>query len=142
MTLFCGAVSETVLWWYSGAALNEQFNLDNIVEYLVITAIPASILLYYLYLQQQIRAQDLVDMASNAAEKTTQAEEELEEKGKPYRDDKIFMYLWQRHYGTSQYDAGFITRFFDKKLADHIRYDKARINYFTLNKLFISLLFS
>lgn len=87
------------------------------------------------YQQQQIRAQDLVDMASNARDKTKQAEEDLEEKGKPYRDDKIFMYLWERHYGTSQYDAGFITRFFDKKLADHIRYDKARINYFTLNNI-------
>ncbi|NVJ66279.1 MAG: hypothetical protein HWE16_07300 [Gammaproteobacteria bacterium] len=87
------------------------------------------------YRNQQVRAQDLVDMASNAKEKTEQAEQELEEKGKPYRDDKIFIYLWKRHYGTSKYDAGFITRFFDKKLADHIRYDKARINYFTLNNI-------
>ncbi len=87
------------------------------------------------YSKQQLKAQDLVDMTSNARLKTEQAEEDLEEKGKPYRDDKIFMYLWNRHYGTKDYDAGFITRFFDKKLADHIRYDKARINYFTLNNI-------
>lgn len=62
VTLFCGAVSEAILWWYSGAALNEQFNLDNILEYLVITAIPASILLYYLYLQQQIRVRERVEL--------------------------------------------------------------------------------
>ncbi len=62
VTLFCGAVSETVLWWYSGASLNEQFNLDNILEYLGITAIPASILLYYLYLQQQIRVRERVEL--------------------------------------------------------------------------------
>ncbi|MRX26546.1 hypothetical protein [Kangiella sp. HZ709] len=87
------------------------------------------------FLQQQLTAQDLVDMASNANDKTAQAEQELEDKGAPYRADKIFMYLWQRQYGTSQYNAGFITRFFDKKLAKHIDYDKARVNYFTLTNI-------
>lgn len=111
--------------------------LDNAIESLedLLADVDAKMESDKAYQQQQLRAQDMVNMASNAADKTKQAEEELEEKGKPYRDDKIFMYLWERHYGTSQYDAGVITRFFDKKLADHIRYDKARINYFTLNNI-------
>lgn len=87
------------------------------------------------YCAQQLRAQDLVDMTSNARIKTEQAEKELKERGKPYRDDKLFMYLWDKNYGTRDYKAGFITRFFDKKIADYIRYDKARINYFTLNNI-------
>jgi len=64
VTLFCGAVSEAVLWWFSGAANNEQFNADNIIEYLVMAAIPASILLYFLYLQQQIRVRERVELES------------------------------------------------------------------------------
>ena len=64
VTLFCGAVSEAVLWWFSGAASNEQFNADNIIEYLVMAAIPASILLYFLYLQQQIRVRERVELES------------------------------------------------------------------------------
>ncbi len=117
--------------------IEQAIQLDDAVESLddLLANVDAQLERDPSYQNQQIRAQDMVDMASNAADKTKQAEEELEEKGKPYRDDKIFKYLWDRHYGTSEYDAGFITRFFDKKLADHIRYDKARINYFTLNNI-------
>ncbi len=117
--------------------IQQAIELDNAIEQLedLLANVDLKLESDQVYLKQQIRAQDLVDMASNARNKTEQAEEELEEKGTPYRADKIFMYLWQRHYGTSQYDAGFITRFFDKKLARHIGYDKARVNYFTLNNI-------
>ncbi|WP_251359634.1 hypothetical protein [Kangiella sp. TOML190] len=115
----------------------QAIKLDEVIEQLenLLAQVDSTLAESAKYQKQQLKAQDLVDMAANARAKTEQAQEELEEKGKPYRDDKIFMYLWQRHYGTSKYDARFITRFFDKKLADHIRFDKARINFFTLNNI-------
>ena len=62
VTLFCGAVSEAVIWWYSGPINNQTFNVSNIFEYLAMAAIPASILLYYLYLQQQLRVRERVEL--------------------------------------------------------------------------------
>lgn len=62
VTLFCGGASEALLWWYSGAASSEQFNTNNIIQYLAMTAIPTSILLYYLYLHQQLRVQERVEL--------------------------------------------------------------------------------
>ena len=45
------------------------------------------------------------------------------------------MYLWQRRFGTSDYDAGPFVRFFDRRVARLVGYDKARANYVMLNDI-------
>ncbi len=84
------------------------------------------------YQAQQKKAQEAVDILSAADEKSTEAEQDREEKGKPFRDDKLFMYLWQRQYGTSGYRANLLARFLDRLLARHIRYEASRQNYHRL----------
>lgn len=68
-------------------------------------------------------------VARHAEEKAEFARRDRETKGKPYEDDPLFMYLWKRGYGTSDYDAGFIARFFDRRVARLIDYETARRNY-------------
>ncbi len=84
------------------------------------------------YRAQQEKTQQAIDTLSAADEKTLQAERDRQEKGKPFRDDALFMYLWQRHYGTSEYRANLVARFFDRLLAGHIRYEASRQNYHRL----------
>ena len=80
-------------------------------------------------------AQQAVDILSAAEEKAKQAEQDQNEKGQPYRSDRLFSYLWERKFGTSDYRAGLVSRFFDKLLARHIRYESARQNYFMLEEI-------
>ncbi len=42
-----------------------------------------------------------------------QAEADREEKGKPYRDDPLFMYLWEGGYGTKSYRANNLVAWLD-----------------------------
>ncbi|HEV2559996.1 MAG TPA: hypothetical protein VGU45_15355 [Microvirga sp.] len=67
--------------------------------------------------------------ARAAHEKAAQAEADREEKRRPYEADPLFMYLWRRRYGTRDYAAGPFVRYFDRKVAHHIGYEAARVNY-------------
>lgn len=69
------------------------------------------------------------EIAIQAEGKTTQAAADRIEKGGPYEADSLFMYLWKRHYGTSRYSAGPLTRFLDAKVARLCAYHAARPNY-------------
>jgi chromosome segregation ATPase len=69
------------------------------------------------------------DIARQAEAKTVQAEADRVEKGGPYEADPLFMYLWERHFGTSSYSAGPLTRFLDGKVAKLCDYHAARPNY-------------
>ncbi len=71
----------------------------------------------------------------HAEHKAEQREEELENKGKPYREDKLFMYLWNRKYSLTDYKANSITRMFDRWVARIIRYPDARLNYTKLQEI-------
>lgn len=62
VTLFCGAVSEGIMWWYSAPLAERNYNIWNIAEYLLLAAIPAGILLRYLYLQQQLRLRQRAEL--------------------------------------------------------------------------------
>jgi len=73
--------------------------------------------------------------ATAAEQKRRQAEEDRAVKGKPYEADRLFMYLWQRGYGTSTYRAGPLARYFDGKVARLAGYDAARVNYFMLTEI-------
>jgi len=87
------------------------------------------------YQEQQTITQNAVNTLAASEEKTRRAEEEYRNKGKPYRDDRLFMYLWNVRYGTPDYRANAITQFFDYLLARHIRYEAARQNYTMLSNI-------
>lgn len=77
----------------------------------------------------------LISMADEAQKKVEQAEGDKQLKGQPYRDDKLFMYLWDRHYGQSAYKANNFIRYLDRKVARLIGYDKVRPNFVMLNEI-------
>jgi hypothetical protein len=74
-------------------------------------------------------------MAAAASDKAKQAEADRNAKGKDYERDALFMYLWKRGYGTAQYRAGPIARYFDARVARLVGYDAARPNYYMLNEI-------
>lgn len=67
--------------------------------------------------------------AEHADGKTRQAEEVRKQKGKPYDQDPLFYYLWQRGYGTSTYSANSLMRYLDKWVARLCDYHEVRPNY-------------
>jgi len=80
-------------------------------------------------------ATELADVAGQSMRKTEQAESDREEKGKPYRDDPLFMYLWEAGYGTSNYRANNFIRYLDGLVANVIGFAKARPNFAMLNEI-------
>lgn len=91
------------------------------------------------YQVQAQRASEAVAKADKAEEKASEAEQSREEKGKPYRDDSLFMYLWQRGYSTPDYNGGTLTRQLDGWVSKLIDYGDARANYYMLNELPVRL---
>jgi hypothetical protein len=71
-------------------------------------------------------------IAVSAEEKAQTALADRQEKGKPYESDELFMYLWERHYGTSEYRANPLARLLDAWIARKIGFKDARANYWTL----------
>ncbi|WDR02228.1 hypothetical protein PSQ19_16545 [Devosia algicola] len=67
--------------------------------------------------------------------KTEQAEADREDKGRPYRDDPLFMYLWENGYGTKNYRANNLIRYLDGLVAKRISFSKARPNFAMLNEI-------
>jgi hypothetical protein len=84
---------------------------------------------------QRTRIDQAAETATQAEAKAKQAEADREQKRKPYEADPLFMYLWRRRFGTSEYRAGNFVRFFDRKVARLVGYDKARANYTLLNEI-------
>jgi chromosome segregation ATPase len=74
-------------------------------------------------------------VARRADEKAFQSEDDLASKGKPYKDDSIFMYLWQRRYMTPEYRANRLIRSLDNWVARLIDFKDSRANYHMLNEL-------
>lgn len=87
------------------------------------------------YQSQLKRAHEADEVALEAEAKAQQADNDRKEKGKPYEDDPLFMYLWRRRFGTSEYDANPLVRFLDNKVARVCGYHKARPNYGMLNEI-------
>jgi hypothetical protein len=85
--------------------------------------------------QADKEAREAEAMAVAAEEKAKLATADRESKGKPYEADSLFMYLWARRYGTSEYRAGPISRLMDGWIARLIGFETARVNYFTLNEI-------
>lgn len=79
---------------------------------------------------------DAADAIANEAEKKAdQSEDELSAKRKPYDNDPLFIYLWQRGFGTQAYQAGNLVRFMDRQVSDFIGFLDARPNYAMLTDI-------
>ncbi|MDV3251934.1 hypothetical protein DevBK_11375 [Devosia sp. BK] len=87
------------------------------------------------YIEKRKAAAALAEIADQSLDKTKQAEADREEKGKPYRDDPLFIYLWDNGFGTSAYRGGNLTRYLDGLVAGLVGFAKARPNYAMLNDI-------
>ncbi len=87
------------------------------------------------YRVQRESAEEAERRARHAADKADRSAQEREEKGKAYRDDPLFVYLWERQYGLPDYRAGNLARWLDAKVARLIGYADARANYARLNEI-------
>lgn len=70
-----------------------------------------------------------------ALAKNQRAEQDRIKKGAAYEGDPLFMYLWERRYGSSEYRPNWLIRMGDDWIARKIRYNDARANYSVLNEI-------
>jgi len=84
------------------------------------------------YLEQFKLAQTAESIAEEAEQKMQRAQASMSEKAEPYQADKLFMYLWDRGYGTTEYSGGLLSRFMDDWVAKLISYEPSRVNYWNL----------
>ena len=88
------------------------------------------------YMNTLERAREADNIADEAERKAHDSTEALEEKGKPYLADDLFMYLWKRKYGTTEYkNYNPITRFLDSWVARKAKYSNARANYWNIQEI-------
>ena len=87
------------------------------------------------YAEKRRAAEQLAQVAEESIRKTGQAEQDREEKGKPYRDDPLFMYLWERGYGTRNYRENNLIQYFDSLIAGMVGFPEARVNFAMLNEI-------
>jgi len=87
------------------------------------------------FLDQQKRMEQAQATASAAKEKAETALEDRETKGQAYLDDPLFVYLWEREFGTSSYDKTGIIRSLDRWVAGLIKFHDARPNYAMLTQI-------
>lgn len=82
---------------------------------------------------EQTRVADAI--AVSAAEKAEVVIEDRRKKGEPYENDPLFIYLWNRGYGTSEYRANPLARLLDGWVARLCNYHDARPNYWMLQEI-------
>lgn len=81
------------------------------------------------YQAQLQRTHEAERVALHAAEKASEREQEQASKGSTYRADPLFMYLWQRGYGSAEYRGRWLTAWLDGKVARLIGFNDARLSY-------------
>jgi len=91
------------------------------------------------YQAQEQRTREAERVARHAEDKALHSEQEMDEKGRSYRDDALFMYLWERYYGMPQYRAWPVTRWLDAKVARLVGFEDARANYARLQEIPVRL---
>ncbi len=87
------------------------------------------------YIAQKERADAARKTAAAARAKTEQAHADRVEKGQAYESDPLFLYLWNRGFGTSAYTHTGLVRMLDRWVARLIRYQDARPNYAMLTEI-------
>ncbi len=80
-------------------------------------------------------AEDAERTAQLAEQKAGFAARDFEEKGRPYRADPLFSYLWDRGYGTARYRAFPLVAMIDGWVARLIEFEPARRSYQLLSDL-------
>lgn len=89
--------------------------------------------------RQRRSAAALEAMAIAAAAKARQADIDREQKGRPYREDPLFMYLWNKRQAVAPRKPGALIAWLDRWVADLIDFEVAQANYLALNELPIKL---
>ncbi len=87
------------------------------------------------YARHSARHDELAGMVAKASEKAEKSRAEDALKGAPYRNDPLFIYLWERQFGTSGYDKTGIVRALDGWVARLINYQDARANFAVLTQI-------
>ncbi|MDO8359613.1 MAG: hypothetical protein Q7T08_06185 [Devosia sp.] len=87
------------------------------------------------YVAQLTKADELASIAEESLRKTAQADADREHRGRPYRDDPLFMYLWDAGYGTRNYRANSLVAFLDGGVAALVGFARARPNFSMLNEI-------
>lgn len=87
------------------------------------------------YAEKRKAAEQLAHIAEESLRKTQQAESDREQKGRPYRDDPLFMYLWERGFGTKNYRENNLIQYFDGLIAGLVGFPEARANFAMLNEI-------
>lgn len=84
---------------------------------------------------QKAKLDAAIAMAEEADKKADLAEADRQDKRVPYEADPLFMYLWNRRFGTADYASTGLTRVLDRWVARLIDYLPARANYTMLNEI-------
>lgn len=87
------------------------------------------------YMSKKQAADALASVAGESLSKTQQAETDRDQKGRPYRDDPLFMYLWERGYGTKNYRENNLISYLDSLIARMVGFPEARVNFAMLNEI-------
>ncbi len=77
----------------------------------------------------QAAAEAARKFAANADQKASLSEADLGEKRRPYENDPLFMYLWNKKHGQAGDNSGHLVRYLDRMVARLIDYAGARVNY-------------
>ena len=106
---------------------------DQIVE--TESKVQAELKLNQNYIDQFKAAQQAESISEEAEQKVERANADMAEKAKPYQADPLFMYLWDRGFGTTAYKGGLLARFMDGWVARVIKYEPARVNFWNLQEI-------
>jgi hypothetical protein len=85
------------------------------------------------------RGRSLEAIGAQLRTKLMVAEADREQKGRPFRDDPLFMYLWTKGYGTESYRGRGLVATLDRRVAQLIAYDKAREAFVLLSEIPVRL---
>ena len=80
-------------------------------------------------------ARKAASVAEESVRKTAQAEADCARNGRPYRDDPLFMYLWEKGFGSNGYHANVLAAWLDGKIAALGGFAAARSNFTLLNDI-------
>jgi len=87
------------------------------------------------YMAQLAKAQHADSVSAEAELKVERAQADMSEKASPYKEDRLFMYLWERGFGTTEYDGGLFSRAMDSWVARLIGYEESRVNFWNLTEI-------
>jgi len=116
-------------------SLLEKVNLTSQKIVDVETRVQADLKVNEAYMTQFSLTQRAESVSAEAERKVEQAQADMAEKAAPYKDDNLFMYLWGRGYGTTEYEGGLFSRFMDGWVAKLIHYEDGRVNFWNLMEI-------